>query len=489
MLLSQLLERVELLSPCPPAEVAGITGDSRKVSTGDVFVCMPGVRVDGHAYARAAAAAGAAAIVAERDTGLPNQVLVRDSRAAYSLMCAAFFGYPADRLPIIGVTGTNGKTTTCFVLKEILEHAGFRTGLIGTVWNMIGSKRLKSSLTTPDAFELQSLFAEMLREGCAYCVMEVSSQALAQGRVAGVAFRCAAFTNLSEDHLDYHHNIENYLAAKQILFTQTASAVVNLDDDYAPEILAACKSQATTFSTQRDEADFTAKSIRATQRSVEYVLVGKNLIGRVHFPVPGLFSVYNSMCASVCALELGVGLDTVIQAVSASAGVPGRMEVLKTDTPFTVIIDYAHTPDGLDKVLGELRSSVRGKLIAVFGCGGDRDKKKRPIMGKIAFRRSDVMIVTSDNPRTEDPGSIIADIVAGIDVNADKPQVIIEADRTRAIAAALRMAGPGDAVVLAGKGHETYQILNSGTIDYDEREKVASILEAMKRGEANDGET
>lgn len=488
MLLSQLLERVELLSPCPVADVAGITGDSRAVSPGYVFVCIAGVRVDGHAYAAAASAAGAAAVVAEKDTGLPNQVLVRDSRAAYSLMCAAFFGYPAERLQVIGVTGTNGKTTTCFLLKEILERAGFQTGLIGTVWNMIGSKRLESSLTTPDAFDLQKLFAEMLQAGCTHCVMEVSSQALAQGRVEGVAFRCAAFTNLSEDHLDYHQTIENYLAAKQKLFSQTAAAVVNLDDDCAQQILGACKAEATTFSAQRDEADFTAKSIRATERSVEYVLVGKNLIGRVYFPVPGLFSVYNSMCACVCALELGVGLDTVIQAVSASAGVPGRMEVLDTGTPFTVIIDYAHTPDGLDKVLGELRSSVGGRLIAVFGCGGNRDRKKRPIMGKIAFLRSDVMIVTSDNPRTENPDAIIADIVADIDINADKPQVIIEADRTRAIAIALRMAGPGDTVVLAGKGHETYQILNSGTIDYDEREKVAAILETMKRGETNDGE-
>jgi len=489
LLLSQLLERVECLAPCPAAEVTGITGDSRKVSPGDVFVCISGAKTDGHAYAAAAVAAGAVAVVAERDTGLPGQVLVRDSHTAYSLMCAAFFGYPAERLQVIGVTGTNGKTTTCFLLKEILDHAGFQTGLIGTVRNMIGSKQLSSSLTTPDAFELQSLFAEMLRAGCSYCVMEVSSQALAQGRVGGVEFRCAAFTNLSEDHLDYHGTIENYLAAKQKLFSQTATAVVNLDDAYSSRILEACDCPVTTFSAERDEADFTAKSIRTTEKSVEYVLVGKSLIGRVHFPVPGLFSVYNSMCACVCALELGVGLDTVLQAISASAGVPGRMEVLKTGTPFAVIIDYAHTPDGLEKVLGELRSSVSGKLIAVFGCGGDRDKKKRPMMGKIAFRYSDTMIVTSDNPRSEDPASIIADIIAEIDIHAEKPQVIIEADRTRAIATALTIAGQGDAVLLAGKGHETYQILNSGRIDYDEREKVSSILEQLHRGGNADGES
>lgn len=488
MLLSQLLERVTLLSPCPAAEVAGITADSKAVSPGDVFVCITGARFDGHDFAAAAVAAGAVAVVAERDTGLPGQVLVRDSHAAYSLMCAAFFGYPADRLQVVGITGTNGKTTTCFLLKEILERAGCPTGLIGTVWNMIGEKRLKSSLTTPDAFQLQSLFAEMLQAGCTYCVMEVSSQALAQSRVEGVTFRCAAFTNLSEDHLDYHHTFENYLAAKQKLFSQTAAAIVNFDDAYAPQILGACKAEATTFSAERDEADFTAKNIHTSERSVEYILVGKNLIGRVHFPVPGLFSVYNSMCACVCALELGIDLDTVIQAVSSSAGVPGRMEVLDTGTPFAVIIDYAHTPDGLNKVLGELRSGVSGRLIAVFGCGGDRDRKKRPIMGKIAFERSDVMIVTSDNPRSENPAAIIADIVAEIDVNADKPRVIIEQDRTRAIEAALRMAGPGDVVLLAGKGHETYQILNTGRIDYDEREKVAAILETMKCGEPDDGE-
>ena len=474
MKLSQLLEKCKTLSVYTDTEITAVIDDSRRVTRGCLFVCIEGDQFDGHTAAAGAIAAGAVAVVAQKDTGVKNQVLVEDTRQAYSLICSAFFGHPAEKLKIIGITGTNGKTTTAFLLRDILQSAGHKIGLIGTVKSSIAGEDFEANLTTPDPFELNSLFAKMVKADCEYCVMEVSSQALAQKRVAGIYFEAAIFTNLSREHLDYHGDYESYKAAKRVLFEQTALAVINLDDDAAEYMTSDISCPVVTFSVKTDASDFTAKNIRLKTSGAEYELVGKSAIGRVRLSVPGIFSIYNSMGAAVCAVELGIPFDCVLEAIAASPGVPGRLEVVPTDTDYTVIIDYAHTPDGLENILNALREITQGRLIAVFGCGGDRDKTKRPLMGEIAERLSDIAVITSDNPRTEDPGEIINDILKGLS-NVNK-NVIIEENRTLAIEKALNTAVKGDIVVLAGKGHETYQILKTGKIHYDEREIVAQIL-------------
>ncbi|HZK39090.1 MAG TPA: UDP-N-acetylmuramoyl-L-alanyl-D-glutamate--2,6-diaminopimelate ligase [Clostridia bacterium] len=474
MKLSQLLQQCEILSEYTDTQITAVTDDSRRVTRGCLFICIEGAQFDGHTAAAGAIAAGAAAVVAQKDTGVKNQVLVEDSRQAYSLICAAFFGNPAEKLKIIGVTGTNGKTTTVFLLRDILESADKKIGLIGTVKSSIAGEDFEANLTTPDPFELNCLFAKMVEADCEYCVMEVSSQALAQKRVAGIHFEAAIFTNLSREHLDYHGDYESYKAAKRVLFEQTALAVINLDDDAAEYMIKDLSCPYTTFSVNTDASDYTAKNIRLKPSGAEYELVGKGVIGRVRLRVPGIFSVYNSMGAAVCAVELGLPFDCVIDAIAASPGVPGRLEVVPTAMDYTVIIDYAHTPDGLENILNALREITQGRLIAVFGCGGDRDKTKRPLMGEIAQRLSDIVVITSDNPRTEDPNEIINDILEGL--NKPGKNVIVEENRTKAIEKALHTATKGDIIVLAGKGHETYQILKTGKIHYDEREIIAQIL-------------
>lgn len=474
MKLSELLKNVKVFSNYIDTEINAVTDDSRKVTRGCAFVCIKGEKFDGHNAAKAAVDAGAAAIIALKDTGAENQVLVEDTRAAYSLICASFFGNPADKLKLIGITGTNGKTTTCFLLKDIFESVGMKTGLIGTIKNIIGGKELEASLTTPDSFELQGLFAEMVNQGCTHCVMEVSSQALAQQRVAGLRFAAAVFTNLTRDHLDYHGDFENYKTAKHILFEQADMAIFNLDDDAAEYMMSGITCPCVTYSIKTDASDYTAKNIRLKQTGVEYELVCKNAIGRVQFGVPGTFSVYNSMGAAVCAVETGITFRQVLDALAGSKGIKGRLEVVPTNTDFTVIIDYAHSPDGLENVLNAVREITHGRIITVFGCGGDRDKTKRPLMGETAAKFSDIAVVTSDNPRSENPGQIIKEILSGMD--AAKIPVFVEEDRTLAIRLALKTAKKDDIVLLAGKGHETYQILNTGKIHFDEREKVAEIL-------------
>ncbi|MCR5484431.1 MAG: UDP-N-acetylmuramoyl-L-alanyl-D-glutamate--2,6-diaminopimelate ligase [Clostridiales bacterium] len=476
MKLSALLKKVNILTmgASPDVEITSITDNSAKVVPGCAFVCIEGKRFDGHTVAAEAVKNGASAVIACRDTGLDCQVLTSDTRAAYALMCSAWYGDPAEKLKIIGVTGTNGKTTTCFILREMLSSFGKKTGLIGTVKNMAGEKEFPSSLTTPDPMELYSLFSIMVEEGCEYCVMEASSQALAQKRLEGIRFTAAIFTNLTEDHLDYHETFENYVAAKHMLFENADLAVVNYDDGYMREIIKDISCPVKTFSAKKDEADYTAKNIQVKSSGTEYELVAEGMIGRVKFGIPGTFSVYNSMGAIVCLTELGFPFSETVAASAKTKGVPGRIEVVPTDTDFTVIIDYAHTPDGLQNILETVNEIAEGKVITVFGCGGDRDKSKRPIMGRIAVGNSDMVIVTSDNPRTEDPEKIIDDIMTGI----DKPKIPVYriCDRTDAIKKALKKARTGDIVLLAGKGHETYQILGTEKIHYDEREKVAGLL-------------
>lgn len=480
MKLSVLAAAVGVQWKAADAAVTFLTDHSEKVAQDCVFICIEGRHFDGHDKAAEALAHGAAAVVVSRDLGLERQILVENTRSAYAHMAAAFFDHPERKLRLIGVTGTNGKTTSCFILRSILTTLGHKTGLIGTVKNMVGEREIPAVLTTPDCFELFSLFAQMAAEGCEYCVMEVSSQALDQHRVDGVHFDAAIFTNLTRDHLDYHGSFENYRAAKCLLFANSDLAVVNIDDAAAPEMLRAAAGRKVTFSIEKDACDYSAKNIRIAAGGIKYELVSNDTIGRASFAVPGRFSVYNSMGAAVCLIELGFPFRAVLDAMAVCGGVPGRMEVVPTDTPYTVLIDYAHTPDGLENVLRCVREIAEGRVICVFGCGGDRDSTKRPLMGEIASRLADIAVVTSDNPRTEDPDAIIEDIRKGL--HSGLARVIVDSDRRHAIRRALSAAKAGDVVVLAGKGQETYQILNTGKIHFDEREVVAEILQ-NKAGE------
>ncbi len=456
------------------AEVTLVTEDSRKVTEGSVFVCVKGARFDGHDAALSAVEKGAVLIVAQHDTGAPNQLIVNDTREAFSLLSASFFGNPAKSLRLVGVTGTNGKTTTCFLLKSVLESIGHKTGLVGTVKNMVGDVEYPAHLTTPDPFELNSLFAEMVKAGCEFCVMEVSSQALAQKRVAGLHYEVAAFTNLTQDHLDYHGTFENYIAAKHILFENCDTAVVNTDDEAHLAMTDGACCKVVSYSALSDRADYSAKNIEHKPGGVSYFLVGIGKLERIKMRIPGGFTVYNSMTAAVCAIELGLPFADVTKALSEASGVPGRIEVVPTDTDYTVIIDYAHSPDGLQNILGSLRKIAQARIITVFGCGGDRDRTKRPQMGKIASDMSDFVIVTSDNPRTEDPETIVNEVAEG--TKGAKIPVVRIVDRTQAIEFALNEANAGDIVLLAGKGHETYQIIGTEKHHYDEREVVRNLL-------------
>ena len=474
MKLSALVADVVYSGSFEDAEVTKIIDNSSQICEGCVFVCIKGGHFDGHTKAQEALEKGAAAVVVSTDLGLKNQILVENTRSAYTRLCAAYYSHPEKNLKLIGITGTNGKTTTAFVIKDALEAMGHKTGMIGTVKNSIGDVDMPATFTTPDANELFSLLSQMVACGCEYCVMEVSSQALAQCRVDGLHYDAAVFTNLTQDHLDYHGTLEQYKASKHKLFENSDLAILNMDDEASEYMVSGTDCRRVTFSAKADSYDYSAKNIKASASGVKYELVSNADIGRVSFSVPGLFNVYNSMGAVICLVELGLDFKQVLEAVAGCKGVPGRMEVVPTGKPYTVLIDYAHTPDGLENVLTSLREVTTGRIISVFGCGGDRDKTKRPLMGNIGANLSDIAVITSDNPRSEEPEAIIADVLEGAVKHTAK--IIVECDRTKAIEKALSIAEENDVVVLAGKGHETYQILSTGKIHYDEREVVASIL-------------
>lgn len=475
MLLSTLLKDVNYRGDFKDTEITDITDNNKKITNGCLFVCIKGAHFDGHTAAKEAVNNGASAVICEHDTGVENQVIVENSRDAYSLICANFYGNPSKKLRLIGITGTNGKTTTAFLLKGIFDKLGIKSGLIGTVKNITGDREYTASLTTPDSKDLQRYFYEMVQSGCKYCIMEVSSQALAQGRVDGCHFEIGLFTNLTQDHLDYHKTFENYKKAKRKLFEICDTAIINIDDESANDMVEGLPCKVTAFSTKNDEADFVAKNIICTSSSIQYELLWNDKIGRVSVAIPGHFTVYNSMGAAICAIKAGCEFNDVLSAIAKSAGVPGRVEVVPANTDYTVLIDYAHSPDGLENVISSLRETTNGRIITVFGCGGDRDKTKRPKMGKIVGDLADVAVVTSDNPRSENPDLIVKDILAGM--TDCKAKIVTVVNRTDAIRYAItKEAKKGDVVLLAGKGHETYQILNTGKIHYDEREIVAQIL-------------
>lgn len=458
-------------------EINALTCDSRKVCEGSAFVCINGALVDGHEYAADAKQKGAAVIVCERDLGLDDQLIVPDSKAAFSEMCRNWFDHPCDKLKIIGVTGTNGKTSVSYMIRSIIENAGYKVGLIGTIQNMVGERVIPTNNTTPGVYELAELFHMMVEEGCEYAIMEVSSHALDQRRVEGIKFDAALFTNLTQDHLDYHLTMDNYLLAKKKLFSMSELGVVNLDDAAGLRMLEGESCAAVTYSTKDETADFFAKNISLRPDGVDFELYHDGIIGRINLKTAGEFSVYNALCAAACTTSIGFSFDTVCTALTAIPGVKGRAEVVPCDKDFTLIIDYAHTPDGLENVLETFAALPKNRLVTVFGCGGDRDRTKRPIMGEVAAKYSDYLIVTSDNPRTEDPNAIIDDILVGLK-GTDTEYTVI-ANRIDAIKYAVKNARSGDIVIFAGKGHETYQIIGKEKIHLDEREIIAEALQEM----------
>lgn len=479
MKLSEILRGVKVNNEYQDVDVLEVTSDSRQVEKGYAFVCIKGASFDGHSVAKEMLDKGASAVIVERDLGLANQVIVDDTRAVYSPICANFFGNPAKELKLIGLTGTNGKTTTTFLIKQILENVGKKVGLIGTVQNMVGDEIYPAHYTTPDPHELQALFRKMVDANCEYCVMEVSSQALAQGRVAGIHFFVAAFSNLTQDHLDYHKTWENYFQAKKMLFEECDIAVTNVDDEYGLKIVEGFDCKVVTYAVDNIHSHYTAKNVQFSANGVKYELVGDS-IGRVNCNIPGRFSVYNSLCAATVALALGVEFEKVLEAIGKCQGVKGRIEVVPTPNQnYTVIIDYAHSPDGLENIISSLKEIATGRVVTLFGCGGDRDKTKRPKMGKIAADLSDFCVVTSDNPRSEVPAEIIKDILEGMK-DSKTPYEVVE-NRKDAISWAMKNAQENDIILLAGKGHETYQILPTGTIHFDEREAVAEVLEELNK--------
>ncbi len=453
--------------------ITGITCDSRAVKPGYAFVCISGSLSDGHQFAASAVEKGAAVVIAERDTGLKNQIIVADTHAAYADMSARWFGNPSESLKLIGVTGTNGKTSVTYMIKKILEANGNKVGLIGTIQNMIGDEVIETKNTTPNAYDLNALFADMKAKGCTYAVMEVSSHALDQCRVYNLDFEIAIFTNLTQDHLDYHKTMDNYLCAKKKLFKMCKTAIINSDDEYGEKIAEGLDCRVVKYSTGNN-SDYSAKAIKYRPASVDYEFMYDGGINHVKVNTGGKFTVYNSLCAIACANELGLSAVDAAAAIASLNGVKGRAEVVPTDREFTIIIDYAHTPDGLKNILTTFNECEKNRLTVLFGCGGDRDKTKRPIMGSIAARYADFVIVTSDNPRSEEPSEIIKDILVGMD-GSTTPYKVIE-NRIEAIKYAIETAQKNDIIVLAGKGHETYQILKDGTIHLDEREVIAEAL-------------
>ncbi len=456
-------------------EVGELQYNSRKVKEGDVFCCIVGTFADGHDYAAQAVANGAAALVVERELPLDvPQILVPNTRIAMAEMAAGYYGYPAEDMTIVGITGTNGKTSTTYMLKAIAERMGKKVGLIGTIRNMIGDFIIDTERTTPESVDLQRILRQMKDENVDVVIMEVSSHSLDQKRVHGITFDVGEFTNLTQDHLDYHKTFANYLAAKKQLFYQSKKAVVNIDDAHAQELLEGLDLPLMTFGI-REQADITASEIDITTRGVQFDMHYRNITSRLNIPIPGLFSVFNAMGAAAVALSLGWTLDSIKSGLENMMSVSGRLEPLPTGKhEFTVLLDYAHTPDALENVLKTVRGFAMGRVVTLFGCGGDRDHAKRPLMGEVAGRYSDFLIVTSDNPRSEDPMAIISAIEEGVKKSGCE-HVVIE-NRREAIEYALTHARKNDIIILAGKGHENYQEINGGKHHFDEKEIVAEIL-------------
>ncbi|ELC8461344.1 UDP-N-acetylmuramoyl-L-alanyl-D-glutamate--2,6-diaminopimelate ligase [Clostridium perfringens] len=482
MILKSLLKGLdyEVIKGNEESKVQNIRYDNRKIKQGDAFVCVKGFKVDGHSFIGDAIKKGAKTLIVQEDVSVQEDITiikVRDTRKALAIMSSNYFGNPKDKLKIIGITGTNGKTTSAFIIKSILEKAGFMTGLIGTIANYIGNKKVDAVRTTPESYELHELFKNMVDAGVEYCVMEVSSHSLELDRVYGIQFEEGIFTNLTRDHLDFHKTFENYYNAKFKLFERSNHSIINLDDPYGANIVKdieerGVKTKVSTFSIEK-ESDFKAFEIKSHSNGSEFK-VNLEEVEDFSINIPGEYNIYNSLGCIICAYNLNIPMDKIKEGLS-DVVIPGRCELVakEKNLPYSIIIDYAHTPDGLENILSTVKAFTRNRMISVFGCGGDRDKVKRPQMGKIGCELSDIAIITSDNPRSEEPMDIINDIVKPLNYD----NFVIEVNRKEAIRKAMNMALEGDVIVIAGKGHETYQILKDETIHFDEREVVYDILE------------
>lgn len=462
-------------------EITDVVYDSRKAAPGCLFVAVSGFATDGNKFIPKAIAAGAAAVVTgKRPVENVPYILVESDRAALAKIGCNRFGNPSRDMIMIGVTGTNGKTSVTLLLKQVIEKTlGAKVGLIGTMENRIGDVSIPTERTTPESYDLQGLLAQMRDAGCSYVVMEVSSHAIALDRVAGIHYDVAVFTNLTEDHLDFHKTMENYCDTKAELFARCDKAVLNCDDEWFERLVKSAKCSIFTTSVN-NPADLIAKNCELHADGVSFTAVHASGNADVNLPIPGGFTVYNALTVLGVAAQLGIGLCDAAHALRSAQGVKGRVEVVPTPgMPYTVLIDYAHTPDGLENVLSSVKGYCKGKLIAVFGCGGDRDPIKRPIMGRIGTEIADFSVITSDNPRTEDPMKIIEQILKGVEVSSDRYAVI--ENRRKAIRYAMDKAEKDDIIVLAGKGHETYQEICGVKHHLDEREEVAAYLNETRK--------
>ena len=471
--------------------IQDITADSRAVKPNSLFIALDGATVDGHNYIDKAVDAGAIAVIVSKPVTVPADVCVitvDDTRQAMMVCVPYFFDYPANRMRMVGVTGTNGKTTTTHMIRHILKAQGFKVGVIGTVHIMIGDTSYPIHNTTPDVVDLQHILHQMVQENVEYCVMEVSSHALALGRVSGVEFDTAVFTNLTQDHLDFHKTFENYLAAKCKLFEQVSApnqvkdnkgAVINIDDSYGYRVMEKTTAPTITYSTL-GKGTLNASDVHMSTKNSQYTVNYKGESYPVSMNTTGLFNVYNTLAAIGACLQEGISMEAIDTALKTFSSVPGRFELIEEGQDFAVVVDYAHTPDGLQNILETAKAIKENRIIIVFGCGGDRDATKRPIMGRIAAEYGDKNYVTSDNPRTEDPVQIVKDVEVGVkEALRDGTSYEVIVDRREAINYAIHDAKAGDIVIIAGKGHENYQILKNETIHFDDREEARKALKEI----------
>lgn len=475
MELSRIAQDLGIEYTGPQAEITAVDYDSRKVGRGSLFCCLVGEKTDGHNFASMAVEKGASALICQRPLPLNvPQLIVPDGREAMARAAACFYGHPERELTMLAVTGTNGKTSVTYMVKSVAETAGKKVGLIGTIQNLIGEEKVYTERTTPESVDLFALLRRMADKGVDLVVMEVSSHALAQQRVAGIPFKAGLFTNLTQDHLDYHKTFENYRAAKKKLFAQCGIAILNGDDETAAYMKEGLSIPVWTMGIHHP-GEFYARGIEITTQGASFHLFTPQGNGRISLHISGLFSVYNAMGTAALCTAAGIPFSCIVKGLEGLRGVAGRLECVDTgDRPFSVYVDYAHTPDALQNVLETARGFTRRRLISVFGCGGDRDHGKRPIMGEIGGRYSDRVILTSDNPRTEDPMDILKAVEEGVKRTAT-PYIITE-NRREAIREALEEAGDGDVIVIAGKGHESYQEINGVRHHFDDKEIVLSLL-------------
>lgn len=490
MILSKILNGIEDLKIEGNADVdvPDIKCDSREVQQGDLFVAIVGFKTDGHEYIEKAIENGAKVVAVQRDKWngkiFPEVtfIIAEDTRKLMALASCNFYENPSREFKLVGVTGTKGKTTTTYMIKKILEKAGKKVGLIGTIANMIGDEKVEASRTTPESVDLQKLFRKMADEKCDVVVMEVSSHALALDRVLGSSFDIGVFTNLSQDHMDFHENFDNYLAAKAKLFTMCKEGFINCDDMYATKLMSMATCTITTYGIDNNPF-VSARDIIITNSYSDFKMPFNKILQRIRVNIPGRFTVYNSLAAICVAIKLGANVENVIDGLS-EVTVPGRSEMVVNNRNLTVMVDYAHSPASLEGILKAVKAYTKGKVICVFGCGGDRDKTKRPIMGEIAGKNAAYTVITSDNPRTEKPEEIVNEIEEGIKKTKGKYIVIV--DRKKAIEHAIKMARKNDIVVIAGKGHETYQEINGEHYHFDDREIASEVMKELPESKNDD---